>query len=79
MTSVLLGLRPANKRLWRAINEDEFAEQLLLQPQFLTLSRQIDVVTKFEDAVYARQLLEHDSLVVAGEKEANEATNHEHQ
>lgn len=69
---------PFDHGLRRAIQEDEFGVQLLLQLQFSGFPHQENVHAEFEDPVDARQLLEHDGVRDLAEKASDELADDQH-
>ena len=77
--SVNLLLGDLDECLWRAIEEQQLSEQLLLHSQLTALAYQVDVKTQLQQEVGRRQLDKHDTERQAFQPHADEAADDEHE
>ena len=71
------GSCPLDHGLWRAVEEDQFGVEILLQTEFLHLAHQVDVQAELQDIVHHWQLAEDDGQVLASGGHTQKAANQE--
>ena len=64
---------PLDHCLRRAVEEDEFGNELLLERHVTRLPHQVDVIAQMQDALHVRQFVKHDVVCESARLHAYEA------